>query len=205
MDDFLKLVKVEAPEETLPSPREVTYWKCASKRIFFIDFTIDDGYDLFELGKTIIQMNAEEALYPEKELKPIYIYIMTYGGDLDQAKFMCDLIEASRIPIVTIAAGVAMSAGFLILLAGKRRYAFEHSRLLVHQGDASLAGRASDLKEASKDYQDTLNKMRDYILSHSKIDRKTLDKNWKRDWYLNKEDIVKYEIATIIDSLGAIV
>lgn len=205
MDDIAKLIGVDIPEKLLPTPQEVTYWKCASKRIFFIDFSIDCNYDLFELSKVIIQMNAEEALIPEKELKPIYIYIMTYGGDLDQAKFMCDLIEASRIPVVTIAAGVAMSAGFLILLAGKRRYAFEHSKLLVHQGDASMSGRASDIKEASRDYQDTLNKMREYILSHSKIDRKVFDKNWKRDWYLNKDDIEKYGIATIVHSLEAIV
>ena len=67
-------------------------------------------------------MNIKEKDIPEEELKPIRIFIHSYGGDLEQATFFSDLLLSSRIPITTVAMGVAMSAGFLIFLAGSKRY-----------------------------------------------------------------------------------
>lgn len=203
-----ELMEFILPEEmkniTLPEPTEVEYWKLAKNRAFFIDYEVDEDYKLIELAKTIIRMNLEESSIPEEELKPIYIFIMSYGGDLDQANFVCDLFETSRIPIVTIVTGAAMSAGFLLFLAGKRRYAFEHSQLLVHQGSAAFQGSAEEVKEAQKNYQRQLDQMRDYIIAHSNIDLATFNKNRKKDWYLTCAEIEKYNLAKIVKSFEEI-
>ena len=192
--EFLKDFK----DITLPDPSEVEYWKLAKHRTFFIDYEIEEDYCLIELTKTIIRMNIEESKMPEKDLKPIFLYIMSFGGDLDQANFMCDLIESSRIPIVTIATGAAMSAGFLIFLAGKRRYVFQHTQLLVHEGSASFSGTAEQVMQAQENYQRQLEQMRDYIISHTDIDTETFDKNKSKDWYLSVDEIKKYNLAKIV-------
>lgn len=114
-------------ESDIPTPEEYTYWKDRQNRTFYIDYEIDEDYSLMELAKIIIQMNIEEKDVPENELKPIRLFIHSYGGDLEQTNFFCDLVQSSRIPIITIAMGVAMSAGFLIFLSGHKRYAFEHT------------------------------------------------------------------------------
>ena len=203
-----KLMEFILPEElkniTLPDPKEVEYYKLAKCRTFFIDYEIEDDYRLLELAKTIIRMNVEEKDIPENELQPVYIYIMSFGGDLSQANFVCDLFEASRIPIITIATGAVMSAGFLLFLAGKRRYAFEHSSLLVHEGSAAFEGSAEEIREAQKNYQRQLDQMKEYILSHTKIDVATFNKNRKKDWYLTQEELEKYNIATIIKTFAEI-
>lgn len=49
-----------------------------------------------------------------------------------------------------------MSAGFLIFLAGKRRYAFEHCQMLVHQGSAAFQGSAAEIEEAQKIIRNSL-------------------------------------------------
>ena len=49
---------------------------------------------------------------------------------------------SSRIPIITVAMGAAMSAGFIIFLSGHKKYAFKHSQLLVHSGSAGFHGTA---------------------------------------------------------------
>ena len=71
------------PEEikncNLPSPEELEYWKLAKNRVFFIDYEIDEDYRLVELSKTIIRMNFEERDVPEEQLKPIYVFVMSYG------------------------------------------------------------------------------------------------------------------------------
>lgn len=109
----------------LPSPSEVLYWELKEKRAYWIDYEIDEEYLLLILAKELIRLNLEEANIAEPE--PITLYIHSYGGDLDQSQFFCDLVESSHIPVITVAAGVAMSAGLLIFLSGKKRYAFKHS------------------------------------------------------------------------------
>ena len=189
------MIPQELREITLPSQEELSYWNLRKNRVFTIDYEIDDCYSLIELSKVIIQMNFEEKDIPVEELKPIYLFIHSYGGDLDQANYFCDLIECSRIPIVTIAMGVAMSSGFLIFLAGKRRYTFKHSQLLVHSGSAGFQGTAEQIEEAQKNYKKQLDGMKKYILERTSIDEKTFNKNRTKDWYLTAEELVKYNIV----------
>lgn len=189
------MIPQELREITLPSQEELSYWNLRKNRVFTIDYEIDDCYSLIELSKVIIQMNFEEKDIPVEELKPVYLFIHSYGGDLDQANYFCDLIECSRIPIVTIAMGVAMSSGFLIFLAGKRRYTFKHSQLLVHSGSAGFQGTAEQIEEAQKNYKKQLDGMKKYILERTSIDEKTFNKNRTKDWYLTAEELVKYNIV----------
>lgn len=182
-------------DNTLPDPMELNYWEARKNRTFYIDFEVDDDYQLLEIAKTIINMNMAEKDIPVDELKPIYLWIMSYGGDLEQANFFCDMIESSRIPIVTVAMGAAMSAAFLIFLAGKRRYAFKHSQLLIHSGSGQLTGTAEQIKEAQLNYNRQIENMKDYILARTTIDAKTFNKNKTKDWYLTADELVKYHIV----------
>ena len=140
----------DTKESPLPTPEEYTYWKDRKNRTFYVDYEIDECYSLVELAKIIIQMNIEEKDVRKEDLKPIRLFIHSYGGDLEQANFFCDLVQASRIPIVTIAMGVAMSAGFLIFLSGHKRYVFKHTQLMVHSGSAAFQGTAEQIEEPRK-------------------------------------------------------
>lgn len=177
----------------LPSPDEVLYWELKEKRAYWIDYEIDEGYDLLTLAKELIRLNIEEAGVTNP--KPITLYIHSYGGDLDQSQFFCDLIESSHIPVITVATGVAMSAGLLIFLSGKRRYAFKHSTLLIHQGSASFSGTADEIESAQKAYKRKLEKMKKYILSHTSVDEKLFEKNKTKDWYVTGDELISLGIA----------
>lgn len=176
-----------------PTPEEYNYWKSRENRTFFIDYEVDEFYNLIELSKVIIQMNMEEREIENP--KPIFIFIHSYGGDIEQANYFCNLIQSSHIPIVTVGMGVAMSAGFLIFLAGKRRYAFEHCQMLVHQGSAAFQGSAAEIEEAQKNYKKQLEGMKSYILARTDIDEKTFNKNRNKDWYLSRDELVKYKVV----------
>lgn len=187
----------------LPSPDEVLYWELKEKRAYWIDFEIDESYDLLTLAKELIRLNIEEAGVTEP--KPLTLYIHSYGGDLDQAQFFCDLVESSHVPIITVAAGVAMSAGLLIFLSGKRKYAFKHSQLLIHQGSASFSGTAEEIEAAQKSYKRKLEKMKKYILSHTSITDRLFAKNKGKDWYVSGEELITLGIADkIIENFGDI-
>ena len=98
-----------------------------------------------------------------------------------------------------------MSAGLLIFLAGKRRYAFKHTKLLIHQGFGSISGNFDEVDAAQKAYKKEIEKMKDYILEHSSIDEKTYSKNKSKDWYLSGEELISYGVADkIIESFSDI-
>ena len=195
MDFLLPDILTDAKSDNYLSPEMYTYWKARENRTFYIDFEIDEYYNLMEIGKVIIQMNIEEKDVPKEELKPIYLWVHSYGGDIEQANFFCDLCISSRIPIVTIAMGAAMSAGFLIMLSGHKRYAFKHSQLLVHTGSGTLSGTAEQIEEAQKNYKKQINEMKEYILLRTNIDEKTFNKNKSKDWYLTSEELVKFNVV----------
>lgn len=181
-------------DSDVPSPEEYTYWKDRKNRTFYIDYEIDEDYSLVELAKIIIQMNIEEKDVKQEDLQPIRLFIHSYGGDIEQSLFFCDLVKASRIPIITIGMGVAMSAGFLIFLSGKRRYAFSHTPMLVHSGSAAFQGTAEQIEEAQKNYKKQIEQMKSYILTNTDIDEKTFNKNRNKDWYLSSDELLKYNI-----------
>ena len=190
-------------ESQLPTPEEYTYWKDRKNRTFYIDYEIDETYSLVELSKIIIQINIEEKDIENPE--PLRLFIHSYGGDIEQALFFCDLIKASRIPIITIAMGVAMSAGFLIFLSGKKRYAFPHTSMLVHTGSAAFQGTSQQIEQAQQNYKKQIEQMKKYILNNTTIDEKIFNKNKNKDWYLTSEDLEKYGIVDgIINDIGLI-
>ena len=192
-------------DQTWPCPEEVTYWESRQNRTFYIDYEIDDTYELIELSKIIIQMNITERDIDEKDLKPIYLWIFSYGGDLDQAYSFIDLCMSSRIPIVTINMGVAMSAGLLILLAGHKRYGFKHSQALVHSGSAGFSGTAEQIEEAQKNYKKQLEQMKQYIISRTKISEELFDQNRTKDWYLSDSEQISYGVIDkVIESFDDI-
>ena len=204
---FIELLEIpligETKESQLPSPEEYTYWKDRKNRTFYIDYEIDESYSLVELSKIIIQMNIEEKDIENPE--PIRLFIHSYEGDIEQSLFFCDLVKASRIPIITIGMGVAMSAGFLIFLSGKKRFAFSHTSMLVHSGSAAFQGTAEQIEEAQKNYKKQIEQMKSYILENTNIDEKTFNKNRNKDWYLSSDELLKYgvidEIITDITTI----
>ena len=198
------------PDSSLPSSDYIDYWRLRENRTFFVDYEIgenDEGkteYELLNLSKAIINLNIAEINIPKEELKPIYIWIHSYGGDLSQSLYVCDLIKSSRIPIITIGMGVCMSAGFLLFLAGRERYAFKHTTMLAHSGSAGFQGTAEQIEEAQKSYKKQIESMKKYILDNTNIDEKTFNKNRNKDWYIDEQDFENYGICKIVEDFSEI-
>lgn len=191
--DLFEIPMDSPTPSSFPRPDEALYWELREHRTYWIDYEIDDNYNLLTLAKEIIKLNIEEIKVVDPE--PVTLFIHSYGGDLDQAQFFCDLVESSHIPIITVSAGVAMSAGLLIFLSGKKRYAFRHSQILIHQGSASFSGTADEIDAAQKSYKKKLEKMEKYILSHTSIDKNLFNKNKNKDWYVSGDELISLGIT----------
>lgn len=64
--------------------------------------------------------------------EPIEIYIDSPGGYVYNLWGLIGVIEKSKAPIHTIATGMAMSCGAILLLAGEKRYAYRHATVMIH-------------------------------------------------------------------------
>ena len=194
--DLKDLIRSLRLDQDLPDPDMISYYANARNRTFFVDYEIerddDTGYSrLMELSKIIIRMNMDEMHIPKEKLRPVIVIISTFGGSVEEAFFFSDLIKASRIPIITVCSSVAMSAGFLILISGVKRYAFKHSQLLIHSGSLGLAGTAEQAKAAMENYKRMLSRMKKYILENTNISEELFNKNRTKDWYIEPNYALK--------------
>ena len=205
MEELMEFIIPKEANFDLVDPREYNYWKLRKHNIFVIDWELDESYQAIELAKTIMLLNAEAKDTPTEELGNILLLIHSFGGDLDQAQALCDIIEASRIPVITVCMGVAMSAGFLIFLAGKRRYAFSQSQFLIHSGSASFEGTAEQIEQSQKNYKRQLDQMKKYILEHTSISEKLFTKNRTKDWYVDSTEAKELGICKVIKYFDEII
>lgn len=184
----------------LPNPDLLTYYKDEQDRVFWIEGEIDDG--LFELSKMIVRYNKEDKDIPVENRKPIKIFINSPGGDLDSTLAFIGLMNLSKTPIWTIDACWAYSAAGLILMAGHKRYALPNTECLIHSGSGQLGGSYEQTTEQMKNYKYLVDKMRDFILSKTKIDQKLFKKNSQKDWYIYTDEMLSLGIVDeIIDDL----
>ena len=88
-----------------------------------------------------------------------------------------------------------MSAAFVILLAGHKRFAMPRSTALIHSGSGSTQGTFEQTEAQMKDYKHSVELMRDYVVSRTKIDQKKLNKNKSIEWYMYADEQVSNGIV----------
>ena len=193
MNKMLVAIPESVENLQLPNPDLLTYYKDEQDRVLWIEGEIGDG--LFELSKMIIRYNKEDKDISSEERKPIKIFINSPGGDLDSTLAFIGLMNISKTPIWTIDACWAYSAAGLILMAGHKRYALPNTECLIHSGSGQLGGSYEQTTEQMKNYKYLVDKMRDFVLSKTKIDQKLFKKNSQKDWYIYDNDMLELGIV----------
>ena len=187
----------------LPAPELVTYYKNDNNRTFWIEDEIGDG--LFEYSKQILRFNQEDRDIPVEERKPIKFFIDSPGGDLETMLAFIGLVGISKTPIWMINAGIAYSAAGLILMSGHKRFALPNSQCLIHTGSGQLGGTFDQTTEQMKNYKQMVEKMKNFIISHTNIDQKLFNKNKSKDWFITTEEQLELGIVDkIVDDLDEI-
>lgn len=191
------------PDRTLPDPDEISYYVLEKERKLYIDYDI--ASDLTSVHRMILRWNIEDKdIEPEKR-KPIWIYIMSVGGDLDATWMLIDCIQSSETPVYTVNLGLACSAAGLIFLAGKQRFMTKNAKLVIHEGYAELAGDAVKVMDATENYKKDLKKMKDFIAQTTSIPRATIMKKRNNDWYLDAEFCLSNKACDrIVESLSEV-
>ncbi len=135
----------------------------------------------------------------EDNTKDINLYINCPGGMVTAGLAVYDTMQYVKSPITTICMGMAMSFGAVLLAAGNKgkRYALEHSRIMIHQPlvyGGGLSGQVTDIDIESKELVLTKDKLSAIIASHTGKTKEQVLKDTERNYYMSAQEAKEYGI-----------
>lgn len=136
----------------------------------------------------IYQYNREDAGIEDDKRKPILLYLSSNGGDVDAGFALIDAIITSKTPVYTINTGYWYSMGFLIGLAGKRRFAMPNATFLMHDGSNFIWTSGSKAQDQAEFNRRVEAKIKQYVLAHSKLTEADYDAKQRVEWYLFSDE-----------------
>lgn len=189
----------------LPAVDLLNTYKMRSKRKLWLDIGID--CDVLAMLRQIFLWVYEdrEKGIPVDDRKPIWLYIMNYGGETDYEQCLIDTMDASTTPIYTVNLGVCASAAAEIFTAGRERWMMKNARIMFHQGFIHTQGDAQKVNNAMADYNRQLEKAKQFLLDRTNIPAELYEQHKYEDWWLDAEECMKYGVCDhIVNSLEEI-
>ena len=162
---------------------EIFYLQDLKQRKIYLNCDIDQ-LAVSEVIRHILQFNKEDSEIPPEERKPILLYVSSNGGEVDSGFELIDVIRISKTPVYTINLGYQYSMGFLIGLAGHKRFATLNAKYLMHDGSNFIynsGAKAQDQMEFNRRVEE---RVKNYIISRSKLTREEYDSKLRVEWYL---------------------
>lgn len=162
---------------------ELFYLKDLKQRKLTLNCDIDQ-FAVSDIVKHILQFNKEDAEIQPQDRQPIILYIVSPGGEVDSGFELIDAIIASQTPVYTVNLGYQYSMAFLIGLAGDRRYAMPNAKFLMHDGSQFVYNSGAKVQDQMEFQKRVEERVKRYILSHSKLTPEEYDSKLRVEWYL---------------------
>ena len=168
------------------------------ERHLYINSGIDEAV-IDSIVYHILRYNRLDKGIPREERKPIILYLNSPGGNVTDGFGVIDAMIQSQTPVYTVNLAMCYSMGFLIFLAGEKRFGMPSSTYLCHDGSSFAFDSMSKLKDRMEFETGQMEQhTKDYILSRTKIDAKTYEEKYRTEWYMYSEEAKKYNIVTHI-------
>ena len=132
--------------------------------------------------------------------KPIEIIISTIGGEIYSGFNLVDQIEKAKSPVTIHIMSMAASMGFLIAMAGKnnpnvKTVCHPFSVGLLHSGSQYMEGSAHAVKDTFDFSQHYEEKIKNYILTHTKIDEDLYEKIERKEYWMDADEMKRLGIV----------
>lgn len=127
--------------------------------------------------------------------EPIKIYIDSYGGCMTATFTMIDAIKKSKTPVYTYNIGTAYSGGFFTFICGHKRFSYEHSTFLFHEGSTGIRSDAGKFRNYSDFYNKQLEQLEKITIENTKITKEEYEKHRNDDWWLLASEAIEKGIC----------
>ena len=163
------------------------YTKLFEERIIFLGQAIDDTV----ANDVMAQILTLESMDPDRD---IIMYINSPGGSFTALTAIYDTMQFVRPDVMTICLGQASSAAAVLLAGGTKgkRYALEHSRILIHQPYSEGGGQGSDIEIQAREILRMRTLLEELLARHSSRSIDDIGKDIERDKILTAQEAVDY-------------
>lgn len=168
------------------------------ERRLYINSEID-GEVIDQIVYHILRFNRIDKGLLVQERKPIILYINSPGGAVCDGYGLIDCIQSSLTPVYTVNQALAASMGFLIFIAGHKRYSMMRSEFLMHDGSTAGWDSTAKMKDRMDFETNQLEKMtKNYIIGRTNISNELYDEKYRVEWYMLPDEAKKYGIVDYI-------
>lgn len=165
------------------------YSRLLEERIVFLGTPIND-----DVANSVIA----QLLFLEKEdpKKDILLYVNSPGGQVTSTLAMYDTMQYVKPDISTVCLGMAASGGAIILMGGAKgkRFALEHSEIMIHQPLGGTEGQATDIAIHADHIIKTKDLLNQMIAKHSGQKLEKVKNDTERDKFMSAKDALDYGI-----------
>lgn len=162
---------------------ELFYLRDLKQRKLFLSDGIDQS-SVLSIVRNIMQFNADDKEISAEERTPIILYLVSEGGEVDSGFELIDVIQSSKTPVYTVNLGYWYSMGFLIGIAGHKRFATKNSKILIHDGSTCVYNSGAKAQDQMRFQAKADERIKNYVLSRSKITSDDYDQQFRSEWYL---------------------
>jgi|TARA_R110000823_G_scaffold237024_2_gene362627 ATP-dependent protease ClpP protease subunit len=167
--------------------------------LFYGDITPENTLEFVEAFKKLeihlLKQKADLIGYEPQ----IRVHIMSGGGDVYSGFALMNILEKSRVKVITIAQGSCCSAATFMFLGGSERRMGKNAYLLIHQISTEIWGEYKDLKNEMKNCEKLMKNLKRMYMDKTDIPEKKFKKLMKKDLYLSASKCLKYNIVHAVD------
>ena len=169
------------------------YSRLLQDRIILIFGEIDDATS----SSVIAQLLFLDSINKDKD---IYIYINSPGGSVSAGLAIYDVINYLHANVVTIGMGMCASMGAFLLASGTKgkRYALEHTKIMIHQPLGGAQGQATDIMIVAEEIIKTKKIIYELLAKNCNQEIDKIEKDAERDYYLNSFEAKAYGLIDAI-------
>ncbi|MDR3309331.1 MAG: ATP-dependent Clp endopeptidase proteolytic subunit ClpP [Tannerella sp.] len=156
-------------------------------RIIFLGTQIDD-YTANVIQAQLLYLDTSD---PGKD---IAIYINSPGGIVYSGLGIYDTMQYISSNVSTICTGIAASMASVILVAGakSKRFALEHSRVMIHQPMGGMQGQAKDMEITVREIVKIKEELYNIISKHSGKSYEDIERDSDRDYWMSAREALEY-------------
>ena len=136
-------------------------------------------------------------LQSENRRKDIHFYINSPGGSVSATLAIYDTMNILTCPVATYCVGLAASGAAILLAGGAKgkRYALQHSKIMIHQPWGNVGGQVSDIEIQAKEIEKDRAKLYKILSVHTGKTIEQIAKDSDRDFYLSAEEAKEYGVV----------
>jgi ATP-dependent Clp protease protease subunit len=169
------------------------YSRLLRERIVFLGTEIDDQVANL-ITAQLLFLEAED---PDRDIS---LYINSPGGSAYAGMAIYDTMQFVKPDVATIAVGIAMSAGAMILCGGAagKRSALPNSKVMIHQGSAGFHGTPVDIEIQAREVLATTRRMAEIIAAHTGRPVEQVMRDIDRDHFMTPAEAQEYRLVDTI-------